>query len=102
MIRSSVQRIWRGHGPQPHRVRQFKLVGGYAWYMPISVLAKDEAGITHTPLLKSVLPGTSNEEVIVWDAEYSPRAVNPRHLHPAAITFRVLSGTGIWQRRRGL
>jgi hypothetical protein len=22
---SSVQRIWRAHGPQPHRVRQFKL-----------------------------------------------------------------------------
>ena len=22
---SSVQRIWRGHGLQPHRVRQFKL-----------------------------------------------------------------------------
>lgn len=64
---------------------------------PISVPTKDKAGITHTPLLKSVLPGTSSEEVIVWDTEYSPRAVNPRHLHPAAITFRVLSGTGIWQ-----
>ena len=64
---------------------------------PISVPTKDTAGITHTPLLKSVLPGTSSEEVIVWDTEYSPRAVNPRHLHPAAITFRVLSGTGIWQ-----
>src|SRR3546814_2116033 len=22
---------------------------------------------------------------------------NPRHLHPAAITFHILSGTGIWQ-----
>jgi quercetin dioxygenase-like cupin family protein len=65
---------------------------------PKSVLAKDKAGRTHTPLLKSVLPGTSNEEVIVWDAEYSPRAVNPRHLDPAAIIFRVLSGTGIWQK----
>lgn len=64
---------------------------------PISVPTKDTAGITHTPLLKNVLPGTSNEEVIVWDTEYSPRAVNPRHFHPAAITFRVLSGTGIWQ-----
>jgi quercetin dioxygenase-like cupin family protein len=64
---------------------------------PISAPAKDKAGITHTPLLKSVLPGTSNEEVIVWDTEYAPGAVNPRHLHPAAITFRILSGTGIWQ-----
>ena len=64
---------------------------------PVSVPAKDKAGITHTPLLKSVLPGTENEEVIVWDTEYAPGAVNPRHVHPAAITFRILSGTGIWQ-----
>jgi len=64
---------------------------------PVSVPAKDKAGITHTPLLKSVLPGTENEEVIVWDTEYAPGVVNPRHVHPAAITFRILSGTGIWQ-----
>ena len=64
---------------------------------PISVPAKDKAGITHTPLLKSVLPGTEDEEVIVWDTEYAPGVVNPRHVHPAAITFRILSGTGIWQ-----
>jgi quercetin dioxygenase-like cupin family protein len=73
------------------------LVGALCMMQPISVPAKDKAGITHTPLLKSVLPGTSNEEVIVWDTEYAPGAVNPRHLHPAAITFRILSGTGIWQ-----
>ena len=64
---------------------------------PVSVPAKDKAGITHTPLLKSVLPGTEDEEVIVWDTEYAPGVVNPRHVHPAAITFRILSGTGIWQ-----
>jgi quercetin dioxygenase-like cupin family protein len=61
--------------------------------------AKAKAGITHTPLLKEVLPGTANEEVIVWDTEYAPGAVNPWHLHPAAITFRVLSGTGVWQEK---
>lgn len=64
---------------------------------PVSVSAKDKEGITHTPLLKRILPGTANEEVIVWDTEYAPGAANPRHLHPAAITFRVLSGAGIWQ-----
>jgi quercetin dioxygenase-like cupin family protein len=73
------------------------LVGALCMVQPISVPAKDKAGITHIPLLKSVLPSTSNEEVIVWDTEYAPGAVNPRHLHPAAITFRILSGTGIWQ-----
>ena len=59
--------------------------------------AKQKAGLTHTPLLKRVIPGTANEGVIVWDTEYAPGAVNACHLHPAAITFRVLSGTGIWQ-----
>ena len=28
---------------------------------------------------------------------YAPGAVNTRHLHPAAVTFRVISGTGNWQ-----
>ena len=73
------------------------LVGALCMVQPVSVPAKDKAGITHTPLLKSVLPGTEDEEVIVWDTEYAPGVVNPRHVHPAAITFRILSGTGIWQ-----
>jgi quercetin dioxygenase-like cupin family protein len=73
------------------------LIGVVCMAGPASAQARDKVGITHTPLLKSVLPGTANEEVIVWDTEYAPGAVNPRHFHPAAITFRVLSGTGIWQ-----
>jgi quercetin dioxygenase-like cupin family protein len=56
-----------------------------------------KAGITHTALLKEVLPNTANQEVIVWETEYAPGAVNPRHMHPAAVTFHVLSGTGVWQ-----
>jgi len=54
-------------------------------------------GITHTPLLQSVVPETANQEVSVWLTEYAPGAKNPCHMHPAAITFHVLSGTGIWQ-----
>jgi quercetin dioxygenase-like cupin family protein len=61
------------------------------------VCAQEQAGITHTPLLKSVLPDTANQEVVVWDTVYAPGAINSRHQHPAAITFHVLSGTGIWQ-----
>src|SRR2546425_3076132 len=53
--------------------------------------------IPHPPLLKSVLPGTANQEVAVYETEYAPSGINPRHLHPAAITFHVLSGTGVWQ-----
>ena len=53
--------------------------------------------ITHTLLFKSELPDTPSQEVIVWDTRYAPGALNPRHLHPAAITFHVLSGTGVWQ-----
>src|SRR3954470_3961584 len=54
-------------------------------------------GITHKPLLKSDLAGATGQEVIVWDPEYAPRGINPRHYHPAAITFHVVSGTGVWQ-----
>ncbi len=60
-------------------------------------IAQDGRGITHTPLLMSELPHTDEQEVTVWDTQYAPGAVNPRHLHPAAITFHVLSGTGVWQ-----
>jgi quercetin dioxygenase-like cupin family protein len=56
-----------------------------------------KVGITHKNLLKRDIPGTSGQEVIVWDTEYAPRGINPRHFHPAAITFYVVSGTGIWQ-----
>ena len=61
------------------------------------VAGQDKSGITHTPLLRSELPKSNGEEVIVWDTEYAPGAINPRHLHPAAITFAVISGIGIWQ-----
>src|SRR3984893_3503826 len=53
--------------------------------------------IPHPPLLKAVLPGTTNLEVAVYETEYAPGGINPRHLHPAAITFYVVSGTGVWQ-----
>jgi quercetin dioxygenase-like cupin family protein len=66
----------------------------------LCLLATDEVlsqqPITHTPLLMSALRDAP-EEVIVWDTEYAPGAMNPRHFHPAAITFRVISGTGVWQ-----
>jgi len=53
--------------------------------------------IPHAPLLKAIVPGTTNLEVAVYEAEYAPGGINPRHLHPAAITFHVVSGTGVWQ-----
>ena len=53
--------------------------------------------IPHAPLLKMILPGTANQEVAVYETEYAPGGINPRHVHPAAITFHVLSGTGVWQ-----
>jgi quercetin dioxygenase-like cupin family protein len=53
--------------------------------------------IPHPPLLKMLVPGTADQEVAVYDVEYAPGGINPRHLHPAAITFHVLSGTGVWQ-----
>ena len=60
--------------------------------------AQERKGIiSHPPLLKMLVPDTANREVAVYQAEYEPGGINPRHLHPAAITFHVLSGTGVWQ-----
>jgi len=53
--------------------------------------------IPHAPLLKMIVPNTANQEVAVYEVEYEPGGINPRHLHPAAITFHVLSGSGVWQ-----
>jgi quercetin dioxygenase-like cupin family protein len=53
--------------------------------------------IPHAPLLKTAVPDTANQEVAVYHVEYEPGGVNPRHLHPAAVTFHIISGTGIWQ-----
>ncbi len=53
--------------------------------------------IPHRPLLKTVLPGTKNLEVAVYETEYAPGGINPRHLHPAAMTVYIVSGTGVWQ-----
>jgi quercetin dioxygenase-like cupin family protein len=80
----------------PNVFRMAALAGVCA-LQPQSVVSQERPGITHAPLLKSELPNTPGQEVIVWDTQYAPGAVNPRHLHPAAITFHVLSGTGVWE-----
>jgi quercetin dioxygenase-like cupin family protein len=66
-------------------------------FLAQAIPALEQPLITHTILFKSELPDTPGQEVIVWDTRYAPGALNPRHMHPAAITFHVLSGTGIWQ-----
>jgi len=58
--------------------------------------SRGKQGISHTALLRSDIAGVGGREVIVWDTEYAPRAINPRHYHPAPITFHVVEGTGIW------
>jgi quercetin dioxygenase-like cupin family protein len=81
----------------PNRVFFSLLLAGLFSGVPLhSPTSAEHLGITHTLLFKGEVPGTE-EQVIVWDTEYEPGAVNPRHFHPAAVTFRVLSGTGIWQ-----
>ena len=65
--------------------------------LPLSgSISAETPGITHRLILHAALPDAT-EQAIVWDTRYAPGAVNPPHLHTAAVTFRVLSGTGIWQ-----
>lgn len=74
------------------------LVGGMIMLQADPGATQERRGvIPHAPLLKMLVPNTKNQEVAVYEAEYVPGGINPRHLHPAAITFHVLSGTGVWQ-----
>jgi quercetin dioxygenase-like cupin family protein len=82
--------------------RHLNLIGiaviGFFCMLQSQPTAQERRGvIPHAPLLKAILPDTQNEEVAVYETEYEPGGINPRHLHPAAITFHVLSGTGVWQ-----
>ena len=74
-------------------------VAGFAFlFATASTGGQERKGvISHPPLLKMALPNTANQEVGVYEVEYEPGGMNPRHLHPAAITFHILSGTGVWQ-----
>ena len=69
---------------------------GFCMVHSVSLLAQSRRGIAHTALLRTELANSGGKQVIVWDTEYEPGAINPRHLHPSAITFYVVSGTGIW------
>jgi quercetin dioxygenase-like cupin family protein len=73
-------------------------IGGLCMLQAHPAASQERRGvIPHAPLLKSVLPDTANQEVAVYETEYAPGGINPRHLHPAAITFHILSGAGVWQ-----
>src|SRR3546814_17364715 len=60
--------------------------------------AQEKRGvIPHAPLLRTAVPDTANQAVAVYHVEYEPGGINPRHLHPAAVTFHILSCTRIWK-----
>jgi quercetin dioxygenase-like cupin family protein len=71
-------------------------VSGFCMIHPVWVMAQSKLGIAHTALLRTELANSGGKEVVVWDTEYEPGAINARHLHPSAITFYVVSGTGVW------
>ena len=69
---------------------------GFSMIHSVSLMAQSKRGIAHTALLRTELANSGGKQVVVWDTEYEPGAINPRHLHPSAITFYVVSGTGVW------
>jgi hypothetical protein len=64
-------------------------------------MAQSKLGIAHTALLRTELANSGGKEVVVWDTEYEPGAINARHLHPSAIYFLCRFGNrclvGGWQ-----
>ena len=56
-----------------------------------------KVGVTSSELFLGAVPGAGDTEVTVMDVTYLPGAINPRHFHPAAVTFHVISGTPVFQ-----
>jgi len=57
-----------------------------------------QGSIPHPPLLKMwCCPIRQTRRSPCTRRNTLAGGINPRHLHPAAITFHVLSGTGVWQ-----
>jgi quercetin dioxygenase-like cupin family protein len=54
-------------------------------------------GVSSSELFLAPVPGAGNMEVTVLDVTYLPGAMNPRHYHPAAVTFHVISGTPVFE-----
>ena len=54
-------------------------------------------GVTSSELFLGAVPRAGDTEVTVLDVTYLPGAINPRHFHPAAVTFHVISGTPVFQ-----
>jgi quercetin dioxygenase-like cupin family protein len=58
---------------------------------------KEKTGVQSAELFASIVPDAGDNEVTVLDVRYAPGGVNPRHFHPAAVSFYVLSGTPVFQ-----
>jgi quercetin dioxygenase-like cupin family protein len=56
-----------------------------------------KVGVTSSELFVGAVPRAGDTEVTVLDVTYLPGAINPRHFHPAAVTFHVISGTPVFQ-----
>ena len=58
--------------------------------------AQQRTGVTSTALFEKAVPDTENMDVTVLEVRYQPRGMNPRHFHPAAVTFYILEGSPVF------
>lgn len=58
---------------------------------------REKTGVASTALFERAVSETDGREVTVLDVRYEPGGFNPRHFHPAAVTFHVLAGNPVFQ-----
>jgi quercetin dioxygenase-like cupin family protein len=56
-----------------------------------------KAGVVSAELFAGIVPDAGDKEITVLDVRYAPGGMNPRHFHPAAVTFYILSGSPVFQ-----
>jgi quercetin dioxygenase-like cupin family protein len=86
-----------------HKSQWLALLMGLIAIEPVSDVhgqapaASQKIGVSSVELYEARVPETRNMEVTVLDVRYLPEAINPRHFHPAAVTFYIVSGTPVFQ-----
>jgi len=58
---------------------------------------RQRTGVTSAELFERTIPNKETMEVTVLDVRYQPGGTNPRHYHPAAVTFYILEGRPVFQ-----
>ena len=71
------------------------LLFGIAMVVSTPALSQ-KTGVASAEIFAGMVADAPDKEITVLDVRYAPGGTNPRHFHPAAVTFYIVSGTPVF------